>query len=90
MSLKESKEELLSLQDLGHLSKMFNVFFWCLSIDKNVVQIYQYALPNLAGKKIVYECDAGRGAPVGLHRRIYTDGKTGTKQKVIIHITTST
>ena len=55
VTLVETAEELLSLQDLEHLSKMFHVFFWCLAIHKNVVQVYQYALPYLAGEDLVHQ-----------------------------------
>ena len=55
MALVESAKELLSLQDLENHSKMFNMLFWCLSIHKNVVQVYQHALFNLANKDLVHE-----------------------------------
>ena len=37
MALVGMAKELLSLQDLEHLSKIFNVGFWCLAKDKNVI-----------------------------------------------------
>ena len=45
MTLVESAKELLCLQDLEHLSEVPNIDFGCLSIDKNVIQIGQDALP---------------------------------------------
>ena len=55
MALAELTEGLLSLQDLEHVSEVPDVVFLHLAIYKNVIQIYQYALPYLMGEDLVHE-----------------------------------
>ena len=58
VTLVEMAEEFLSLQDLEHLSKMFYIFFWCLAVHKNVVQVYQHVLSIFGGRR---SCSSASG-----------------------------
>ena len=50
VTLVEPTEELLCLQNLEYFTQVFKMVFWRLTVDENVIQVNQDALPYLLGK----------------------------------------
>ena len=42
MTLVELAEELFIPEDVKHFSEVLDMFFWGLTIDQNVIQVYQH------------------------------------------------
>ena len=55
VTLVEPAEELLCLQDLEYFTQVFKMVFWRLTVDENVIQVNQDALPYLLGKDLIHE-----------------------------------
>ena len=55
MTLVEPAEELLCSQDLEYFTQVLKMLFWRLTVDKNVVQVDQDALPYLLGEDLIHE-----------------------------------
>ena len=55
MTLVEPAEELLCSQDLEYFTQVYKVFFWRLTVDKNVIQVNQDALPYLLGEDLIHK-----------------------------------
>ena len=55
VTLVEPRKELLCPQDLEYFTQVFEMVFWRLTIDENVIQVNQDALPYLLGKDLVHE-----------------------------------
>ena len=50
MTLVEPAEELLCSQDLEYFTQVCEMVFWRLTVDENVIQVNQDALPYLLGR----------------------------------------
>ena len=55
MTLVEPAKELLYPQDLEYFMQVCKMVFWRLTVDENVIQVNQDALPYLLGEDLIYE-----------------------------------
>ena len=51
----EPAKELLCSQDLEYFMQVLSMVFWRLTVDENVIQVDQDALPYLLGKDLIHE-----------------------------------